>query len=213
MGPRSLAHCYSHIDDREASVMAHALSFETIRSWEGSQSRAFEELSFQLLRDTAPADSRAVRTGNPDGGVEWYAVLPDGSEVGWQAKYTHGIDSLFAGMTDSVKRVLAERSALRRLVFVISENLSTGTSGGERTSQREKYEAKVLAWKRDLPGADLIEFELIQASDLLALLADPVHSGRIWFWWGDTVLDQPWLASRLKEQADAAGQKYRPDFR
>ena len=61
-------------------------SFDTLRSWEGSQSRAFEELSYQLLKGRVPTGTRAIRTGNPDGGVEWYATLADGSEWGWQAK-------------------------------------------------------------------------------------------------------------------------------
>lgn len=45
-------------------------SFDTLRSWDGSQARAFEEVSFQLLKDTVPPGTQAVRTGNPDGGVE-----------------------------------------------------------------------------------------------------------------------------------------------
>ena len=55
-------------------------SFGTLRTWEGEQSRAFEELSFQLLKDCVPAATQAIRTGNPDGGVEWYTVPPDGEE-------------------------------------------------------------------------------------------------------------------------------------
>ena len=64
-----------------------ATSFDTLRTWDGEQSRAFEELSFQLLKDKVPAGTQAIRTGNPDGGVEWYATLPDGTEWGWQAKH------------------------------------------------------------------------------------------------------------------------------
>lgn len=68
-----------------------ASRFDTLRTWNGEQSRAFEELSFQLLKDRAPLGTRAIRTGNPDGGVEWYATLPDGAEWGWQAKHVKGI--------------------------------------------------------------------------------------------------------------------------
>ena len=55
-----------------------ASSFGTLRSWDGSQ---------------------AIRTGNPDGGVEWYATLSHGTEWGWQAKHVHGIDALLSAMT------------------------------------------------------------------------------------------------------------------
>jgi len=84
-------------------------SFDQLRTWNGEQSRAFEEISYQLLKYQVPAGTRAIRTGNPDGGVEWYATLPDGTEWGWQAKHVHGIDALLNAMTDSVKRVAKER--------------------------------------------------------------------------------------------------------
>lgn len=187
-------------------------SFDGLRIWEGSQHRAFEELSYQLLKDNVPSGTRAIRTGNPDGGVEWYATLSDGTEWGWQAKHVNGIDALLNAMTDSVKRVAKERPTLRRLTFAISTNLSTGTSGRERKSQRQKYEDKVSTWKRTITGADAIEFELVQESDLLDLLAKPEHKGRIWFWWGGLTLGSEWLRERHTEQSDAAGDKYRPDL-
>lgn len=189
-----------------------ANSFDNIRSWEGTQSRAFEELAFQLLKDTVPAGSRAIRTGNPDGGVEWYATLADGSEQGWQAKHTHTLDSLFSGMTDSVKRVAAERPTLRKLTFVISDNLSTGKVGKEKLSARTKYENQIASWQKTIPGADEIEFDLVGGSELLEILSQPMHRGREWFWWDKTVLDHDWLTRQFDRQAAAAGQKYRPDL-
>lgn len=189
-----------------------ALSFDALRPWEGAVSRAFEELTYQLLKDHAPPSTRAIRTGNPDGGVEWYAALPDGSEWGWQAKHVHGIDALLTAMTDSVKRVCKERKNLRKLTFAISENLSTGTLEGQRKSQRQKYEDRVASWQRNIEGADSIAFELVQGSDLLAILAKPEHQGRVWFWWGGLKLGADWLQARYQEQADAATEKYRPDL-
>ncbi|MFF8444117.1 hypothetical protein ACF07U_25025 [Streptomyces californicus] len=188
------------------------MSFKTLRAWNGEQSRAFEELSYQLLKNRVPPGAQAIRTGNPDGGVEWYATLPDGTEWGWQAKHVDGIGPLLTAMTDSVKRVAKERPQLRKLTFAISWNLATGTLGGERTSQRQKYEAKVSTWKKTIPGAEKIQFELVQESDLLDELAKPEHRGRRWFWWNHVVLGRDWLEQRYMEQADAAGEKYRPDL-
>jgi hypothetical protein len=144
-----------------------ATSFDTLRDWDGEQSRAFEEISFQLLKSEVPAGTRAVRTGNPDGGVEWYVTLADGTEWGWQAKHVHGIDALLTAMTGSVERVAKERPGLRKLTFVISWNLATGKaagSGRERKSQREKYKDKIAAWKKDIPGSlSKIEFKEVQS--------------------------------------------------
>ena len=192
-----------------------ATSFDHLRTWDGEQSRAFEEISYQLLKAKVPAGTQAVRTGNPDGGVEWYATLPDGTEWGWQAKHVHGIDALLTAMTGSVERVAKERPTLRKLTFVISCNLATGNAerrGRPTKSQRKKYDDKIAAWKRDIRGADKIEFDLVQASNLLDELAKPAHRGRRWFWWGDVVLGHDWLAGHYQQQVRAASEKYRPDL-
>jgi hypothetical protein len=192
-----------------------ATDFDHLRTWNGEQSRAFEEISYQLLEHKVPAGTRPIRTGNPDGGVEWYATLPDGTEQGWQAKHVHGIDALLNAMTDSVKRVAEERPNLRKLTFVISSNLSTSKAprkGKPVKSQREKYNDKIATWQKTISGADRIEFELVQESDLLGELAKPEHRGRRWFWWGDVVLGHDWLEDHYKQQACAASEKYRPDL-
>ncbi len=194
---------------------ADATSFKTLRAWNGEQSRAFEEISFQLLKHKVPDGTRAIRTGNPDGGVEWYATMPDGTEWGWQAKHVHGIDTLLTAMTGSVQRVAKERPDLRKLTFVTSWNLATskaGKNGRVIKSQRQKYEDKVATWQRDIPGVDKIKFDLVQESDLLAELAKPEHKGRRWFWWGDLVLGHDWLMTHYEQQKDAASEKYRPDL-
>lgn len=187
-------------------------SFESLRSWRGSQARAFEELSYQLLKDEVPAGTKPIRTGNPDGGVEWYATLGDGTEHGWQAKHVHGIDALLTDMTESVKSVVRNRPALSHLTFVISSNLSAAKAAKARKSQRDKYDDKVTSWKKSIAGADRITFALIQESDLLDRLARPEHRGRRWFWWNDPTLDPAWLKEHLDEQADVAGPRYRPDL-
>lgn len=197
---------------RQQQLAAGTRSFETLRTWDGEQSRAFEELSFQLLKEDAPLGSKVIRTGNPDGGVEWYASLTDGSEVGWQAKHVHGIDALLIAMTGSVERVAKERPQLRKLIFAISWNLSTGTQGGERKSQRQKYEDKIETWKSTIAGAENIEFELVQGSNLLDRLSHPTHRGRAWFWWGDLVLGAEWLQRRFEEETSIASAKYRPEL-
>ncbi len=136
-------------------------SFDTLRSWDGSQARAFEELSYQLLKSNVPSGSQAIRTGNPDGGVEWYATLTDGTERGWQAKHVHDIDALLSAMTSSVRRVVQDRPKLVKLTFVISSNLATSTRGGTRLSQRQKFENKVASWKAKVPGTAHVDFELV----------------------------------------------------
>ncbi len=194
------------------AMAAAANSFDTMRVWDGSQARAFEELAYQLLKDGVPVGTAAIRTGNPDGGVEWYATLPDGSEWGWQAKHFHDFDQLLAAMRDSVKRVVRDRRRTVVLTFVISTNLTTGNRGGRVRSQRDRYNDAVVGWKRDISGAKDIDFFLVQESDLLDLLARPEHRGRQWFWWNQPVFTPAWFEARFQDQAASAQSKYRPDL-
>jgi len=191
-------------------------SFRAIRTWQGSQNRAFEEICYQLLREPEdlPPDVRGVpiRTGNPDGGVEWYTNTADGKQWGWQAKYIYDIDALLGAMTKTVRRVVKERSQLTKLIFCIPWNLPAGTSGRERTSARQKYDAKVQFWRNKIEGAKDIEFLLRQESDLLARMALAKHAGRAWFWWQEHYLGPEWLEERRIEQADVAGKRYRPEL-
>ena len=189
-----------------------ATSFDTLRAWDGSQARAFEELSYQLLKQDAPVGTTPVRTGNPDGGVEWYATLNDGSEWGWQAKHVHGIANLLTAMETSVRRVVRDRPQTVKLTFIVSWNLATSTRAGERKSQRQKYEDAVDRWKRDIPGAERIDFALNQGSELLDRLSEPEHRGRAWFWWHQPVFTPAWLDERHSQQREAAGERYRPDL-
>ena len=59
--------------------MSGGLSFKTIRTWDGSQYRAFEELAFQL-REPAPVGAVETKTGDPDAGVEWYVTFDGGEQ-------------------------------------------------------------------------------------------------------------------------------------
>lgn len=191
---------------------SQSLNFDNLRPWQDSRDGAFEELSYQLLKDETPPGTTAVRTGNPDGGVEWFANLPNGDQWGWQAKNVHGIDALLTAMTESVQQIVAERPNLVRLMFVVSWNLATGTSKGQRKSQRQKYEDRVETWKQTIAGAERIEFELKQESDMIDLLALPRHRGRTWFWWARPTLGSDWLQKFHDQQASVAGDKYRPEL-
>lgn len=188
--------------------------FRSIRSWDGSKNRAFEEICYQLLcepEDLPPSVvGQPIRTGNPDGGVEWYVRASDSTQWGWQAKYIYETDTLLSAMTVTVKRVTKERPDLTKLTFCIPYNLPAGTAGGQRKSARQRYEDTVESWKTSIDGADQVEFVLRQESDLLDRLSMSKHAGRAWFWWNDPYLGPEWLAEFQRVQADTAGDRYRP---
>ena len=64
------------------------LNFNNIRPMNGSSNDGFEEFVCQLARkEEISCTTKFVCNGKPDGGVECYWMLEDGSIVGWQAKY------------------------------------------------------------------------------------------------------------------------------
>jgi hypothetical protein len=113
--------------------MAAALDFKRIRSWDGSQARAFEELCYQL-RDETPASAELIKTGDPDAGLEWYFQFKNGIEWGWQAKYSFDINTLLGLMEKSVKAVATKRPRCTRLTFCIPFDLPDSPGPREQTS-------------------------------------------------------------------------------
>ena len=189
-----------------------AADFKTIRAWDGSQDRAFEELCYQL-RDATPAGARLIKTGDPDGGLEWYVRHRNGVEWGWQAKYSFDIDTLLGLMEKSLKTVVAKRPECRKLTFCIPFDLPDAPGGNERKSARQKFDDRKQSWRRRIAGATRVTIELISAGGLLERLTrHPNERGITWFFWDREVFSPDWLARRLAVTVTAAGERYSPQL-
>ncbi len=67
--------------------LPNSLDWNSVRPLGGTRDKGFEELCSQLAQCESPEDTRFIRKGTPDAGVECYTIFPDGSEWAWQAKY------------------------------------------------------------------------------------------------------------------------------
>lgn len=184
------------------------LDFGNIRHWRGSQHQAFEELCYQL-RDPTPEGAELVKTGNPDGGLEWYITRRNGTQWGWQAKYSFDIDNLLRGMEKSLKTVVEKRPNCRRLTFCIPFDLPDAVDEGKRKSARQKFEDRKESWRRRIPGADRVRIELWSEGELLERLVR--HSGQRGirrFFWDREVFSPEWCAHRMSITHDKAGRRY-----
>lgn len=189
-----------------------ATDFKTIRAWDGSQDRAFEELCYQL-RDAVPTNARLIKTGDPDGGLEWYVRHGNGVEWGWQAKYSFDIDSLLKLMEKSLRTVVAKRPNCRKLTFCIPFDLPDAPGGNERKSARQKFEDRTSSWRTRIVGADRVRVELVSAGSLLERLTrHPNERGIAWFFWDKETFSRAWLAKRLAATVKAAGERYSPEL-
>jgi hypothetical protein len=188
-----------------------ATSFRTIRLWDGSQHRAFEELCYQL-RDPTPSNAKLIKAGNPDAGVEWYLRHRNGIEWGWQAKYSFTIDDLLKEMAASLKTVCEKRPRCSRLTFCIPFDLPDGRVGKAHKSARQKFEDRKQRWAETIDGADSVTVELWSAGDLLERLNSPTKAGKAWFFWDQHIFSPEWCRERLRITTEAAGERYSPEL-
>lgn len=151
-----------------------ATDFRHIRPWRGSQDQAFEELCYQL-RDPTPQGAELVKTGSPDGSLEWYVTCRNGVQWGWQVKYSFDIDNLLKGMEKFLKTVVEKRPNCRRLTFCIPFDLPVASEAGKRKSARQKFEDKKKSWRKRIPGAERVCIELWSEGNLLERLVQ--HPG------------------------------------
>ena len=150
-----------------------------------------------------PATLMAVWSGN--------VTFHNGSQQGWQAKFSFDIDSLLSGMEKSLRTVVERRPNCRQLTFCISFDLSDAVEVGRRKSARQKFEDKKQSWRRRIPGADRVRIELWSGGDLLDRLVNhPGQRGITRFFWDREVFSQDWCANRMTIVHDRAGGRYTP---
>jgi hypothetical protein len=100
------------------------LDWSGIRPLNGSSHNGFEELCAQLAENEIPKGARFERKGTPDAGVECYAILDDGTEWGWQAKYFDSLgNSQWSQLDDSVETALDKHPRLVRYFICIPLDL------------------------------------------------------------------------------------------
>jgi hypothetical protein len=185
------------------------LDWNAIRPLNGSRHSGFEELCSQLAREEAPADARFERNGTPDAGVECYAVLADGTEWGWQAKYVDGLGApQWDEIDSSVRTALEKHPRLVRYFICVPYDRPDARLEGKR-SARERWDDHVKKWKaRASDRAMLVEFVYWGSSDLLDRLARPENVGRVRFWFDAAGLDAGWFKAKLDAAVDTVGVRY-----
>ena len=193
------------------------IDFKAIRPHGSVASRAggFEELACTLIEEAVyewPDGTEFARFGDPDGGREGRATLPDGTVCAWQAKYLFRLDaSAISQIGQSVERVLQNEPMLCRYLVVLPINLPAGDTHG-RTSARSRWEDKVGEWRNlAQESGRSVEFSFLGEHELVNALTSPGQSGRLRYWFDESFMDGPWFQDRLDEAIDKAGRRYLPE--
>lgn len=165
--------------------MTLSLEWSRLRSWNGTQSRAFELLCNQLARhEIVPFGSTYVPKGAPDAGVESYWILPDGSEWGFQAKFfTSSMDaSRWSQIDDSVKTAVAKHPKLAQYTICLPMDRADPRKEKEKwfKDQWDEHVKKWSGWAAET-GRE-IEFTYWGETEITDRLATEKHAGRYYFW-------------------------------
>jgi len=189
------------------------LDWNAIRPLNGSRATGFEELCSQLARVECPVGSRFERKGTPDAGVECYAVLTNGNEWGWQAKYFHELGaSQWLQIDTSVKTALENHTRLVRYYICVPLDRPDARIGKQRSAM-QRWHDHVEKWTGWAKGhAMTVEFVWWGSHELLERLARPEHVGRVRFWFDIHRFDNVWVQARLDEALKTAGPRYTPEI-
>jgi hypothetical protein len=190
--------------------------FESIRHYEGSQQTGFEELVCQIARRTRPADViyRRVEGAGGDGGVEAYYLLPDGKEIGFQAKYfvrTGDID--WSQVEKSVQQAINIHPKLTRYIIAFACDL-TDRSGkqGKGLTGWEHWENHKTKWCEWASGRGLaIEFLPWTKSEIVDLLLHPNNNGLIEYWFNMPFFDVSWFEKHFEAVKADLDERYHPE--
>ena len=189
------------------------IDFHSIVPRRGSQWEAFEDLCCLLAHRTfheASSFSRLHGAGG-DGGVECIAHLPDGTCIGWQAKYVFNVDSLLRQATRSLRTSLDVHPEITRYVICFPFNL-TGPTARRGRSGTKKFEE----WRQNQISADRarrLAIEAWPAFELRDLLLNHDVTGGIrQFFFDKNILTTQWFSDHLNTAKAIAGPRYNPEL-
>ena len=189
-------------------------AWNSLRSWNGSQEKAFEELCCQLAEGESYPGSTYIRKGTPDAGVECYWTLPGGDEHAWQAKFflSPPTSGQWAQIDDSVKTALAKHPRLTRYTICLPIDRSDARQQGQK-SFLDKWNERVGVWKRWAGNRHTgIQFGYWGDHELSSRLSREENRGRHWFWFTREQLTLQWFRKKLDAAIQNAGERYTPQL-
>ena len=159
-------------------------------------------------KEEIPCEKKFERCGKPDGGVECYKVLEDGSIVAWQAKYFCKAfdDSQYKQINRSVNEALKSYPQLRRYIIVVPIDPSNAHVAGKK-SMKERIDEYVKRWSNTNPH---VIFDFWWASDLVERLQKPSNQGMLRFWFGEYEFTDRDFFRFNEESINDLGKRYTP---
>ena len=198
--------------------MGSNIDFKKIRSHNGSQNNAFEELICQLARLSHPEDAESFirkEGSGGDAGIECFWKLKDDLEYAWQAKYFFKLESSqWKQISDSVETALNKHPNLKKYYICLPLD-RTDQRKSNRKSQLNQWKSKVLDWKKIAQSKNIdVEFEFWGKSEIIDMLStdDPRFSGRALYWFDLPILQIKHLKNIAEKSKKSLGDRFSPEL-
>ena len=193
------------------------IDFSKIRGGgDAGRRKAFEDFVCQLARrdqsstdkwEFIPVDGRGG-----DGGVEAYWLCPDGTKIGYQAKYwLKARDIKWRQVDKSVRKAIQTHPELTRYIIAIPCDLTNKVGKRSGKAGRQVWDERVAKWKSGVVKKKNLEFEFWGESELRDRAINHLSSGAIAYWFDATVLDAGWFKKRSKRAIKELGTRFMPD--
>lgn len=192
------------------------MDYARIRGKDSGKHLAFEELVCQLARrEPQPlgADFRRIHGAGGDGGLEAYWRQPDGSDIGYQAKYYLKSSEInWSSLDDSVTRALKTHPDLTEFVVALPCDLTdnTGRNGAGKTGWQQ-WDARKTKWESLVPEGKYVKFTVWTAFELTHRLLLPSAEGLKRYWFGDLEFSVQWFSDNASIAIESLEERYHPD--
>lgn len=193
------------------------IDFSTIRgeTVEGQRS-SFEQLVCHLAEfDGRGGEFRRIEGAGGDGGVEAIRILPNGREIGYQAKYhTSRIQIDWTKLDESIETALSMHPKLERYVVALPCYFTgkRAARGGSTEGVWGKWDNKVKDWKGlAVNHGMIVEFEPWTAFEIEVALLRPHAQHLIRFFFDQLVFTKKWMQRHLDRTIHDLQARYSPD--
>jgi hypothetical protein len=179
-----------------------AIDFSRIRTHQGTQHGGFEELTVSLFRHEQAGNCSIHRINGAggDGGVEVYAKSNNRNVVALQAKYFQKIGPpQFRQIEKSI--FAAAKNFPELSVYIVAAPIDLSPA------QDRKWDILKGKATKLCPGLNLVWWG---ESELLHLLTQPVHAGRVSYWFGARTFDFDWLKNHNEQALSDLDTRYSP---
>lgn len=190
------------------------IEWTKLRSYNGDQKNAFEELICQLARaEHIEGRQKFVRVAAPDAGVEAFCVLDNGDEYGWQAKFFSSMGNpQWKQLKDSFETALDKHPKLKKYYVCIPLDRADARVDGRKYFM-DRWNEKVIEWTKIAKNKGReIEFEYWGDSEIFDRLSRTEHTGRRYYWFGNEEFSNAWFNQKLEESISNLGVRYTPEL-